>query len=625
MGIKVVRQIPVSSIFPNNATIIYKIPKYQREYTWGVKSWDALFSDVIENNDGYFLGAYICVNSSSLGTSILELIDGQQRFVTLSILFMALYTQLCEYRDDDTVEEEDKLTEEDITDMNNLRGQLANKISERDAKGRRITRYEQRLILQVQNNNQDDFRYLLGDCGIMEEVGKPPNAGNRRILRAFKYFYKEIEDFIEENIDNGTFNTWAEGLFYLINKFNSAVLVGIEVDTHQDAYMLFESLNNRGVPLSAIDLIKNLLIATADKNGLNPDDYYEKWKVILDNITDDYAIQERFFRQYYNAFREKLNEPFKDADSRKEYPLGPLATRTTLLSIYERLIKHDIKAVVTDLLKESKNYSVIVNNSEEESAYKAKLLGLERVQGSPAYLLLLYLLSNQKSMKLTDANIVSIVKLLITFFVRRNITDIPNTRKLTKLFMDIIADIKNMKSGVVVATIKQQLMAVSASDSIFKECLAGPLYEENPEACRFILCSLEEQHQTKEKLTDLWARDKSAKYIWTIEHIFPEGENIPKDWVEMIAGGDRALAKDYQEEYVHTLGNLTITGYNQNLSNMSFDRKLHRKSRDGKEIGYLNGLFLNNDVANQTVWTVDYIESRTKRLVDKISKLFKWE
>ena len=69
MSIKSVEQIPVSRIFPNDSSVIYKIPKYQREYTWGKNAWQSLFSDVIENEDGYFLGAYICVNASSLSVS----------------------------------------------------------------------------------------------------------------------------------------------------------------------------------------------------------------------------------------------------------------------------------------------------------------------------------------------------------------------------------------------------------------------------------------------------------------------------------------------------------------------------------------------------------------------------
>ena len=92
----------------------------------------------------------------------------------------------------------------------------------------------------------------------------------------------------------------------------------------------------------------------------------------------------------------------------------------------------------------------------------------------------------------------------------------------------------------------------------------------------------------------------------------------------MIADGDSEKAKGYREKYVHTLGNLTLTGYNQNLSNMSFDNKKNRKGRDGKNMGYLNGLFLNEDIAARKKWTVDDIINRTEKIVAITKQIYSW-
>ena len=93
----------------------------------------------------------------------------------------------------------------------------------------------------------------------------------------------------------------------------------------------------------------------------------------------------------------------------------------------------------------------------------------------------------------------------------------------------------------------------------------------------------------------------------------------------MIANGDKELAKQYLSEYVHTLGNLTITGYNQNLSNMSFDKKKDRKSKDkSKDIGYRNGLYLNQDVVAEDEWTIDKIKNRTDKIVGILLEMYKW-
>ena len=226
-------------------------------------------------------------------------------------------------------------------------------------------------------------------------------------------------------------------------------------------------------------------------------------------------------------------------------------------------------------------------------------------------------------MSLQDEQINRIVKILITFFVRRNVTDVPGTRKLILLFIDIVGVIHDHSGEEIVSMIKEQLKSVSAPESQFEEKLRGPIYAELTDATRFILCSIDEKNRTKEIHTDLWVRN-NKQYIWTIEHIFPEGENIPDCWVTMIAGeGNREQANEYREKYVHTLGNLTITGYNSNLSNMSFEDKRDR-IKDGKYIGYRNGLYLNQDVVSEDGWTVDRIAARTEKLVNMLLAMYSW-
>lgn len=614
--IKTVSQTTIADVFSTTSDKIYKIPKYQREYTWGIKEWDALFKDVTDNDYGYFLGSYICVNSGSLNGTVLEVIDGQQRFSTITLLLAALYAKLAEYKEE--------MDEDDISEFLHLRNELANKKQKFSATGKKVTEYKQRLLLQKQNSNDEDYTYILSENGIItDKHTRPSNFGNRRISKAYRHFVKLINDEIEEIKKDNPNITNIGALFQIVGKFEAAVLVGIEVDSNKDAYMLFESLNHRGVPLSALDLIKNSLIAQSE-NSADTDNVYEQWKQILKAVgQDDYSVQERFFRQFYNAFRDELNAPYTSSD--KKYHLGYLATRTTLIDIYEKMIKSDYHTLLENLAEKAEKYSIIVNNTEDEYIYTTNLQNLARISGAPSYLLLLYLLTNQKNLCVSDEDIKAIVDILIVFFVRRNLTDIPNTRKLTQLFIDIISKIKSESGSDIVTIIKDMLKTVSATDEIFEEKLRGPIYEENPEATRFVLCSIEELHQTKEIYSDLWSRDSSNKYIWTIEHIFPEGENIPNTWIDMIANGDKAKAIQIKSDYVHTIGNLTITGYNQNLSNMSFEHKKDRKSKDKtKDIGYRNGLFLNSDIVTESEWTVDKITERTDKFVKTLLEMYRW-
>ena len=151
--IKTVDQTTVAEIFSINNDKIYRIPKYQREYTWGINEWDALFNDITDNDYGYFLGSYICVNNGSLNKTILEVIDGQQRFSTLMLLLTALYDKLSEHKAE--------MDDDDQNDLANLRSELANKTRPSfSANGQKKTEYKQCLFLQKQNMNDEDFSYI---------------------------------------------------------------------------------------------------------------------------------------------------------------------------------------------------------------------------------------------------------------------------------------------------------------------------------------------------------------------------------------------------------------------------------------------------------------------------------
>src|SRR5690625_3899018 len=92
-----------SLLNPEN-NVVFRVPKFQREYTWGKTEWDDLVDDLLEDGgaDGHFLGTIICVNSTENTTdeSILEVIDGQQRLMTLSLLLTAIYAVLKDHEDD---------------------------------------------------------------------------------------------------------------------------------------------------------------------------------------------------------------------------------------------------------------------------------------------------------------------------------------------------------------------------------------------------------------------------------------------------------------------------------------------------------------------------------------------
>lgn len=596
-----VNKYPISQMLDPESKIVFEIPKYQREYIWGTHQWEQLFDDLAENNNGYFLGSIICINTTvdSINSPKFEVVDGQQRLTTISIFMTALYSELFKLYD--------QLDEDQQADVLQIKRRLVLKKTESGI----------RIIPQVQNSNYDDYMGLLAENKLIAPRSMPKFAGNRRIVKAYWYFKKRIEAELAESDDA------VAKLFDILDKVNSAILVMIDVSNHADAYTLFESLNNRGTPLTAVDLIKNLLLSKLDVNDSeNLDYYFTRWTEVIDYIGDDYSVQERFFRQNYNAFRSAINAPFiKDKDDRK-YPLGPLATRSTMLDIYERMVVRNPKEFLETILDHARIYSgIILRNTEDlDPVLKESYLDLQRAQGAPSYLLLLYLSKNSKDLGLTETDMVAISSLLVRFFVRRNLTDTPPTRDLTRLFMLFIEELEqNGYTGTgIYNALREKLVGCTASDELFEEKLRGSVYAENFGVTRFVLCALAKKGMTVETQVDLWRMNNNNQYVWTIEHIFPQGQNIPDHWVDMIAAGDADRAKEIQTLYVHTFGNLTITGYNSTLSNRPFEDKKNHKDSNGNYIGYRNGLNLNADVCDKEAWTLDIIKARTDRLVKEI-------
>ena len=413
--IQSVNKYHIYEILSSDGNFYYTIPKYQREYTWSYREWEALYDDISENNDEYFIGSIICIPLGDAIKPFMEVIDGQQRLTTISIFLTAIYTRLKAHKED--------LSEDDEDVLPSLRKSLKSKNSPNEMK----------LVPQVQNYNRDDFDHLMYEVGLRKATApKHPYYGMRKMMRCYNYFLNRIDEEMGKLMTGDPIN-------FLLGKYNKvkqAMLVKIEVSTHSDAYVLFESLNNRGTPLTAIDLMKNLIMARAEINHLTVDDCFNRWQILLGNLSDDYGLQERFFRHYYNAFKHRLNKPFQHGNDRKKDPLGTIATRSNLLNIFESLINKNLSMFLNDILECGRIYSWLILRDSQENPYRKALEDLDHIQGAPSYLLLMYLMRNMTVLGLNEGQINELILLLTKYFVRRNLTDYPNTRDLTRIFMD---------------------------------------------------------------------------------------------------------------------------------------------------------------------------------------------
>ena len=170
----------LSDLFNQDKSLIYFVPKYQREYICSKKIWELLFDDIITNDEELFLGSIICINTKvdSLKEDKLELIDGQQRMTTLSLLLLALYPHMKSIPIDNLDENE---KEELNTDLINLKYRLLLKSD----------KSKLRIEPSISGNNKEDYYYLFSpkvDFLGRDLHHKPLNAGNRRIVRCYRYF-----------------------------------------------------------------------------------------------------------------------------------------------------------------------------------------------------------------------------------------------------------------------------------------------------------------------------------------------------------------------------------------------------------------------------------------------------
>lgn len=588
--IKSANQYPVHTLFSHEGNVQYRIPPYQREYSWYKAHWEDLFEDLIEADGAHFLGTIITLDQTTdtLEGNILHVIDGQQRLTTLTLLLAAVYSVLKEHLDD--------LDDDTRTDVTNLRRQLVRKADQ-----------QPRVTPQKQGHNLADFRKVLEEAGLPVEGEWKPYFPSRRIAKCFRYFRSAILKLAETQEV-----TQPEAALRVHKAALQAVIVKIEVANHADAFVLFESLNNRGMPLSPVDLIKNHLLAESEKNEImHVDAAFNHWNEMLANLGDSYSTQERFLRHYYNAFRAELPDVSN----------ASVATKSNLIRVYETLLQQNLKRVVDDLVAASKIYGRInrVIELDQPSTLDRSFQRLMRAQGAPSYVLLMWLMSKQSELKLTDAHVETVVDRLTSFFVRRNLTGYPQTYALAKLFMTTIDAVGDARGDGVLVVVSERLSAVSATDDEFRARLQGRIYEENIDVTRFVLATLAEDAMTKETEVDLWRQEKNH-FVWTIEHILPQGENLPIAWQAMLGG--KAFAAQVQEEHKHRLGNLTITAYNSNLGNKSFVEKRDRQDSKGRQIGFRNGLSLNAGLSLKDSWTADDIDKRTASLADKVIHRF---
>ncbi|PZO18708.1 MAG: hypothetical protein DCF25_09400 [Leptolyngbya foveolarum] len=221
---------------------IYRVPTYQRDYSWEQDNWEDLWLDIIsshETKDSHYMGAIVLKGAQD--GSALTIIDGQQRMATLSVLAIAI------------IEKINELVRRDIDPTNNQDRQSILRRTYLGDRSAGSLRYSSKLFL---NENNDDFYQ-----GNLINLKEPRSLrtlirSNQLLWKAFRYYSEQLEELTDIAEDGALL---AEFLTETIAR--KLLFIQINVEDDINAYVVFETLNSRGVELSATDLLKNYLFS----------------------------------------------------------------------------------------------------------------------------------------------------------------------------------------------------------------------------------------------------------------------------------------------------------------------------------------------------------------------------
>lgn len=553
-----------------NTSRQFIVPIFQRNYSWQKSQYEQLWFDILraskfKEKQNHFIGSivYIDMGTPAGRPQQLLLIDGQQRLTTISILLCAIKDYVQKFN-----------LETKLINLAKIKNQFLYNSDE-------IDEDKYKLLLNV----QDKETYIKLIDNTIFTVNKPAT----NIIKCYEFFYERIEDFIKQD---GQIDEIYAGIFKLS-------LVSISLDKDSDnPQMIFESMNSTGKDLSQTDLLRNYLLM-----DLTP----EK--------------QTRLYKTYWKPMEELFGEDIYKNDVNKfDYFIRDFLTLKSdtgyickINNVYENFKRYYLDnncekfAVLRDLFTYAKYYACIDLLQEKDDELKLYWQEFKKLDSHVVYPFLLKLYDDYSRQILIKEDFKKILQVVISYLWRRAICEIP-TNSLSKTFATLYqaVDKDDYVNSVIKAFVFKSSYKRFPSDYEVREKLqTKDIYHFRLR--KYLLEALENYYH-KEPI-DL----NTANY--TIEHIMPQNIEHNLSWQQM-------LGEDWQEVhslYLHSLGNLTITGYNAEMSNKSFVEKVNGES--GFKHSHLK---LNESIAQSDVWNKKAIQRRTNILTDIILKIWKY-
>ncbi len=551
-------------LFGNGLT--YRIPRFQRDYSWTSEEWEDLWMDILGTVDGggesaHYMG-YLVLQSSDDKT--FDVIDGQQRLTTISLITLAVLKNFQNLIDSDVDAESNRRR------MDQIRQTYVGYLDP-------VTLVSRPKLTLNRNNNNYYQNYLV-------PLGHLPQRGFRTsehsLRKAFEWFDKRVATYLKDGKGD-------EGmrLASLVEDISDRLFFTVITVTDElNAYKVFETLNARGVRLSATDLLKNYLFSVLDRGGESGHELSvleERWEAIVGRLQSENFPD--FLRTHWNSRRSFARQ----ADLFKTIR----AQVGTAESVFQLLreMEEDLDTYLalsspepSEWPQEDKRLAGVLNTLRVRQPFPL-LLSAKRVFDAPDF--------------------TGLLRATVVISMRFNVIGSQSAAEQERKYNDVAERVAKREKVGLNPTL-QLLRSVYPDDAAFKASFAEKSIRttdsRNNRVVRYILCALE---------THLTQRGYDfASDAFNIEHVLPQ--RAPDNW-----GG---IGNDDAEALVYRLGNMTLlqSGVNRDLGNDEYSQKraAYRQS----------GFVITRKLGEENVdWTPERIASRQKWMADQATAIWR--
>ena len=588
--------------------IRYVVPLFQRPYVWNKQDqWEPLWTDIIDlaerlldelskvtpgeevraeqGTPPHFLGAVVVdqLKTAVADVEARSVIDGQQRLTTLQLLLDAVQAVMSELGEKRSAKLLAKLimNDEDV-----------------------IKNDDDIFKVWPTNLDQSAFRAVMDDAADAAEFADSP------IVQAHDFFRDSALEWISETDDPGLRSARASALSTTLQGLLQ--LVVIDLEPHDNAQAIFETLNARGTPLLASDLIKNLVLQIALQRGLPVQSLYDKYWHAFDE------------RDYWRADvrQGRLTRPRIDVYL-YYWLIMREAKEVGIQDVFPEFRKHlyaqdnNVEAVLADLFRSGRTYQRLddIKPMSPEGAFIYRWRSLDAQALTPVVLWLF----DQPLVVVSSSERLRALRAIESWLVRRTVCRM-TTKDYNRLFLDLVSELKNdpSRAGAVTEGFLSRQTADARlwpSDAQFVEAfLTVPVYNLLTRSrLRMILEALEDAYRGPKSEDEFVTRGQL-----TIEHVLPQAwrENYP---LAVAYGEDEELAAARRDRMIHTLGNLTLVtkSLNPALSNSAWLTKR-------EELWEHSVLHLTKHLLEQgaSEWNEEAIELRGHELAQQAVKVW---